>query len=131
MTYICPKCGSNFEQSNEPESMNCPCGHQYEVFTEQEIQEYLEEDKNQENQIFVSSQLEIEEVMVCPECLKEAQEMGVDYIDYARFTLGWTEQGIQVWDECCNKNLINISFNGSPVYVNDSRDEGVVSLETH
>lgn len=59
----------------------------------------------------LSSQNEIESFIHCPSCIRD-RPSDVTMRNYARFELGWTETGIQVWCPRHEVNVINIDFQG-------------------
>ena len=67
----------------------------------------------------ISNELEIAAYLHCGKCLDELPE-GESPQDYARTQAGWTPQGIQVWCNRHNCNVMHMDFEGNKHPANTS-----------
>jgi len=68
------------------------------------------ENKAKRKQV-VSNKLKIGVYCHCAKCLKELPS-GESAQSYSRYSVGWTELGLQVWCNRHNANVMNVDFEG-------------------
>jgi len=59
----------------------------------------------------LTNELQIEGYIHCGKCLDELPE-DISPEDWARTQAGWTEQGLQIWCNRHNCNVVHIDFEG-------------------
>lgn len=75
----------------------------------------------------IKNSLEIQSFLHCGSCLKEIPE-GVSPAEFADVSVGWTKQGIQVW---CNRhdcNIMHMDFQGQKHPANTTRKSAKTKL---
>ena len=70
----------------------------------------------------ISNLRQIESYIHCALCMKEIPE-GESPQSYARYEIGWTKQGLQVWCDRHHCNIIHIDFEGQRHPANTARSE--------
>ncbi len=51
----------------------------------------------------------------CAECEKKNRPRTISMNDYARISVGWTQKGLQIWCNRCNRNVMAFDFLGQKI----------------
>ena len=69
----------------------------------------------------ISNKLEIKMYLHCAKSLEEKPD-DIAPVDWAKTKIGWTEQGIQLWCERHNTNVMHMDFEGQKHPANTDAD---------
>jgi hypothetical protein len=81
----------------------------------------------------ISNENQIDVYLHCGLCIEEweAEHRGtISPKDFARVQAGWTKQGLQIWCNRHDVNIVHIDFDGQQMRANSSRASPTFAVET-
>lgn len=79
----------------------------------------------------VPATYEIVTYLHCAKCIREAQQQNVSAKDYARYEVGYTEWGMQIWCLRHDCNIIHIDYEGHKFFANIKEKDDEESSTIH